>query len=200
LDFLQFNCVHFRDEYKIYFVSGDTNYRANEQLSGSWVPGVWHRVKIDYDYSNLRANVYLDGVLIGQNISMSPKEATWEYQGTHHFTLRKVGVLHGEGNNIYVDDFSVEEIPCVSPQANFTASPTSGTPPLTANFTDQSTNNPTSWSWNFGDGATSSLKNPSHTYTSTGTYTISLSASNNSGSDTETKVNYITVSSTGLGG
>ena len=106
----QFNCVYFGDEHKIYFVSGDTNYPTNELLSGSWTPGVWHQVRIDYDYSNLRANVYLDAELIGQDIPMSPKEATWEYQGIHYFNLSKVGVLHGEGNSIYVDDFSITEV------------------------------------------------------------------------------------------
>jgi PKD repeat protein len=64
---------------------------------------------------------------------------------------------------------------------------------LTVNFTDQSTNNPTSWSWNFGDTGTSTAQNPSHTYTTPGTYTVSLTATNASGSDTETKTNYITV-------
>jgi uncharacterized repeat protein (TIGR02543 family) len=79
------------------------------------------------------------------------------------------------------------------PVANFSGTPTSGGSPLTVNFTDLSSNDPTSWSWNFGDTGTSTLKNPSHTYTSPGTYTVSLTATNSSGSDTETKTNYITV-------
>ncbi|WP_413894551.1 hypothetical protein, partial [Candidatus Skiveiella danica] len=36
--------------------------------------------------------------------------------------------------------------------ANFTANPTSGNLPLTVQFTDTSTNAPTSWFWEFGDG------------------------------------------------
>jgi Zn-dependent metalloprotease/plastocyanin len=79
------------------------------------------------------------------------------------------------------------------PVAGFVGSPTSGGSPLTVNFTDQSTNSPTSWSWNFGDTGTSTAQNPSHTYTTPGTYTVSLTATNASGSDTETKTNYITV-------
>ncbi|MBD3178690.1 MAG: S8 family serine peptidase, partial [Candidatus Latescibacteria bacterium] len=39
------------------------------------------------------------------------------------------------------------------PVAAFSGSPTSGDAPLTVNFTDQSSNSPTSWSWDFGDGA-----------------------------------------------
>ncbi len=80
-----------------------------------------------------------------------------------------------------------------APVANFSASPTSGTAPLTVSFTDTSTNTPTSWSWDFGDSNTSTSQNPSHEYGSTGNYTVSLTATNASGSDGETKTNYITV-------
>jgi serine protease len=79
------------------------------------------------------------------------------------------------------------------PVAAFSGTPTSGDAPLTVSFTDQSTNNPTSWSWTFGDGGTSTAQNPNHQYTSAGTYTVSLTATNAHGSDTETKNNYITV-------
>jgi len=87
-------------------------------------------------------------------------------------------------------------VPSVSPPpvASFTASPTSGTAPLTVQFTDTSTNTPTSWSWTFGDGGTSTAQNPDHTYTAAGTYTVTLTATNAGGSDTETKAGYITVS------
>jgi len=83
-----------------------------------------------------------------------------------------------------------------APTANFTATPVAGNVPLTVNFTDQSTNNPTAWSWSFGDGGTSLAKNPSRQYTAPGTYTVTLTATNACGSDGETKVGYITVSNT----
>jgi PKD repeat protein len=51
------------------------------------------------------------------------------------------------------------------------------------NFTDVSTNNPTSWLWGFGDGSTSTEQNPSHTFAATGTYTVCLTATNSAGSD-----------------
>ncbi len=53
----------------------------------------------------------------------------------------------------------------------------------TVDFTDQSTNLPTSWLWDFGDGNTSTMQNPSHTYASPGMYTVCLTVSNISGSD-----------------
>jgi len=83
--------------------------------------------------------------------------------------------------------------PCAALVANFVGSPTSGDYPLTVNFTDLSSNSPTSWSWNFGDGGTSSAQNPSHTYTTAGDFTVTLTATNTCGSDSETKTNYIHV-------
>jgi uncharacterized protein (TIGR02145 family) len=82
-----------------------------------------------------------------------------------------------------------------SPIAGYTASPTSGIPPLTVNFSDQSVNNPTNWQWDFGDGGTSTKQNPVHTYNIDGFYAISLTINNEFGSDTKTKTNYINVGS-----
>ena len=78
------------------------------------------------------------------------------------------------------------------PVANFSASATSTCIGI-VNFTDQSTNTPTSWSWNFGDGTTSTQQNPSHTYATNGTYTVTLEATNAYGNDSEVKTSYITV-------
>jgi len=94
------------------------------------------------------------------------------------------------GTNLGVSFLDLQGI--APPVAAFTGSPTSGNKPLTVNFTDQSTNSPTSWSWTFGDGGTSTAQNPSHVYNNAGTYTVSLTASNAGGSDAETKTNYIT--------
>ena len=79
------------------------------------------------------------------------------------------------------------------PLAGYSASPTTVTAGQNVQFTDQSTNTPTSWSWNFGDGGTSTLQNPSHIYSSAGNYSVSLTAINSFGSDLESKSNYITV-------
>ncbi len=79
------------------------------------------------------------------------------------------------------------------PVADFVGDPTSGNAPLDVDFTDLSTNSPTSWAWTFGDGGSSGAQNPSHTYTAADSYTVSLEACNGAGCDTETKVDYITV-------
>ena len=78
--------------------------------------------------------------------------------------------------------------------ADFSASPVTGTAPLTVAFTDNSTGVPTSWEWNFGDNtALDNTQNPSHTYATAGTYDVTLSADGPGGQDNVTKVGYITV-------
>jgi PKD repeat protein len=81
----------------------------------------------------------------------------------------------------------------LSPVANFSADATAPVCSSTVQFTDMSTNSPTSWLWNFGDGQTSTLQNPSHTYAANGTYTVSLQATNAIGNNTMTKTSYITI-------
>lgn len=67
-----------------------------------------------------------------------------------------------------------------NPVASFTASPISGTAPLSVNFTDTSTNNPTSWDWDFGDGsAHAATQNTSHSYTA-GSWTTTLTVNGGS--------------------
>jgi PKD repeat protein len=80
------------------------------------------------------------------------------------------------------------------PVADFTSDVTSGASPLTINFVDLSTENPTSWNWSFGDGTYSNTQNCSHTYTTTvsKTYDVNLTATNDGGTDSEIKTGYIT--------
>ena len=78
--------------------------------------------------------------------------------------------------------------------ADFTGSPTTGTAPLTVNFTDQSSGSIVSWAWYFGDGGTDTVQNPQYTYNSPGTYTVSLAISSNTATDSIAKTDYISVS------
>ena len=92
---------------------------------------------------------------------------------------------------------SVPPPPPPAPVADFTASPTSGTAPLTVAFTDASTNTPTSWAWDFdGDGSTdSTVQNPSFTYATVGSYSVTLTATNAGGSHSVTRTDLISVGS-----
>ena len=138
----------------------------------------------------------------------SPTSWSWNFGDTgtstaqnpsHQYTSAGIYTVSLTAANAYGSDVETKTnyitVTVPPPVANFSGSPTSGTAPLTVNFTDSSTNNPTSWSWTFGDGGSSSSQNPSHQYTSAGDYTVGLTASNAGGSDGETKTNYISVSS-----
>jgi len=91
-------------------------------------------------------------------------------------------------------DFTIKEVL----DAEFSANQASGNPPLTVQFTDLSTQSPTSWHWDFGDGDTSVLQNPEHTYAVEGLYTVKLTASNNMETNTEIKEDYIQVGPFGV--
>lgn len=72
------------------------------------------------------------------------------------------------------------------PVAVASGTPTSGTAPLSVNFSSNGSYDPdgtiASFNWDFGDGtATSSLAAPSHTYNTSGTYVASLVVTDNGG-------------------
>ena len=83
--------------------------------------------------------------------------------------------------------------PTPPPVADFTSDVTSGPADLSVQFTDLSTESPTSWNWDFGDGGTSTEQNPQHTYDTGGIYPVKLTVVNAGGSDEEEKFNYIEV-------
>lgn len=101
--------------------------------------------------------------------------------------------------NVYNAIKDIGPGPVDPPVADFVANKTSIGVGESVIFTDQSSNNPTSWSWDFPGGTPSSStqQNPTVTYNTVGTYDVTLTASNSAGSDTETKPGYITVSEGG---
>jgi len=81
-----------------------------------------------------------------------------------------------------------------TPSADFTATPATVISPGQVQFTDTSTNAPTTWSWNFGDGSpNATTQYPIHIYQTAGTYSVTLTVGNDHGSDTLTKADCITV-------
>ncbi|MGD1004582.1 MAG: PKD domain-containing protein [Methanoregulaceae archaeon] len=119
---------------------------------------------------------------------------THTYTGIGTYTV-ELTVYNSVGSNATTvpDYITVTKGPTL-PDASFTADVAQGSVPLTVQFTDTSSNSPTSWAWSFGDGITSTLQNPSHTYTSAGTYTVVLTATNSIGSNTDTRNKFITAS------
>ncbi len=67
--------------------------------------------------------------------------------------------------------------------ADFVGTPTTGTSPLTVQFTDLSIGHVTEWEWNFGDGSKSFDQNPVHTYLTPGEYDVALAVGNAAGAD-----------------
>ena len=80
------------------------------------------------------------------------------------------------------------------PVANFSASDSSVCDNDCIQFTDLSTNNPTSWKWYFPGAvpATSTDQNPMECYIYSGSFDVSLVASNSFGSDSVTVTNLVT--------
>lgn len=79
----------------------------------------------------------------------------------------------GSDSDVKTNYITVTTAPVV-PLAQFTANTTSGTAPLTVQFTDQSSGNITSYAWDFtNDGVIDSTsRNASFTYTSAGIITV----------------------------
>lgn len=164
-------------------------------------------VTVSVDVNDVSGNVYevrfyVDGV--GKSaVSSFPFNYEWNtassYLGSHTLKASSIGysgVLGSDEISITLVDGTPGDY---SPVAGFTSDVTTGEAPLIVSFTDQSTNNPTSWYWEFGDGATSEVQNPVHTFTATGFYSVMLIVVNEYGSDTLTKSNVINVGGTGGG-
>ncbi|MGA8378024.1 MAG: PKD domain-containing protein, partial [Methanoregula sp.] len=125
----------------------------------------------------------------GNTSTLENPTNTYANDGTYSVTLTEENSL---GTNATTMTGYIV-VGATTPVAAFIASPTSGTVPLTVQFTDESTGTPTSWEWSFGDGSTSSLQNPSETYQNAGTYTVTLTSSNSEGSSTNTASQTISV-------
>jgi PKD repeat protein len=133
-----------------------------------------------------------EGGTPGASTEQSPT-VTYMVPGTYNVSLT-VANAGGEDNVVKNAYITVTATP-TPPVANFVGNPTTITVGGTVAFTDQSTNNPTSWEWVFdgGEPATSTDQNPTVTYNTAGTYTVKLTATNVDGSDAKTRTNYITV-------
>jgi PKD repeat protein/GH25 family lysozyme M1 (1,4-beta-N-acetylmuramidase) len=125
--------------------------------------------------------------------------ATHSYGAAGTYTITGEGVI---GGVLYAGSVSVTVsggggTTCsAQPQAAFTYSPSSPATILqTIQFTDASSNSPTSWKWDFGDGlgggaipgGTSTARNPTYEYTTAGTFVVTLTVSKTSCSPSSTQ-------------
>lgn len=113
----------------------------------------------------------------------NPKH-TYSEAGNYNVVLT---VNNEKGSNSKTQEVTVQSEPApekVFPVANFSADTTSGSAPLSVQFTDLS-QNANEWNWDFGDGATSTEQNPDYTYFSAGNYTVALTVNNENGSSSK---------------
>ncbi|MBN1195758.1 MAG: PKD domain-containing protein, partial [Methanomicrobiaceae archaeon] len=129
----------------------------------------------------------------GDGSSSPVKNPVYTYLTAGTYTVR-LTVVNAAGTDSKTLTEYITVVPQTMPDADFAADITSGTAPLTVDFTDLSGNG-TYWAWYFGDGYTSNAPDPyPHTYVSPGTYDVRLIVSNNNGSSTALRSGYIHVS------
>jgi PKD repeat protein len=127
----------------------------------------------------------------GNSTDQNPTHS-YAVAGTYNVTLT---VTNAFGSNTTVILGYIGATSASEPVASFYGLPTSGSAPLMVNFTDTSSNTPTSWVWSWGDATSNgTTQNPSHTYSTAGTYTVTLTVSNAGGSNTSQIAGMIVVS------
>lgn len=187
-----------------WFITPKINLESNSSFS------FWAKTAND-SYGKDRFNVLISTT--NNNISSFTKISTGTYtEAPTTWTKYTYNLNAYNGQGVYLaiqcvsNDafaFMIDDIEVLTtaggtvtaPVANFTANTTSGCAPLTVSFSDQSSNNPTSWSWSFAGASPSSSvsSNPTVIYNNPGIYSVTLTASNAGGSNTKTMTNYITV-------
>jgi len=119
-------------------------------------------------------------------IGKNPPKVCYASPGSYDVTLF---VTDGNSQNTLLKKAYINVSSCqIKPVAKFTASKKEICQNQCIDFTDKSTENPTSWSWSFPGGtpSTSKERNPSHVcFANPGTYKVVLTATNTFGSDTE---------------
>jgi len=136
---------------------------------------------------------YFPGGTPATSNAQNPTNICYNTAGTYNVTLVATNSF-GQDSVVKTSFITVNS--CPAPVANFSASDSTICARDCINFTDLSTNSPTSWTWYFNGGtpATSASQNPTNIcFNTPGTYTISLVATNANGQDSIAKTSFITV-------
>ena len=169
--------------------------------------------------SNYFRDIYLQRVDGSGNLLDEPETTAVETDPTLNFLIQgdnsryfarpDIGYHAGEGvyliawtdrrdGGLYTRRYS--PTPPAAPTAGFSATPTSGSYPLTVTFTNTSTGQLESAVWDFGDGSpllADLTQAVTHTYTQSGTYTAVLTVSNQSSSDSASTLITVTEPTSG---
>jgi PKD repeat protein len=127
----------------------------------------------------------------------SPTSFQWDFNGDgtvdstnasgNTFTYTIPGVYQASltvSNGLSTDTFqqNITVVAPPGPVVSFTATPPSGTAPLSVTFSNSSTGSGTlTYAWQFGDGTTSTLQSPPPKSYPAGTYTITLTVTDGFG-------------------
>jgi hypothetical protein len=107
------------------------------------------------------------------------------------------GAMVEHNNRLYIgttNDANGGEVWKKTVTADFTASPTVGSPGTTVTFTNLSGGDVSSATWNFGDGSppqSTTASTVQHAYNTPGLYTVSLTVEDGVDTDVRTRSNYI---------
>jgi len=119
------------------------------------------------------------------------------YNDTGAFDVQLIATNTGGSDTLVKTTYiQVDTCPLPSPTANFTASDTMICKDSCVNFTDLSTDTPSSWQWIFpgANPSSSTTQNPANIcYNDTGVFDVQLIATNANGTDTLTIDSYIVV-------
>ena len=138
-------------------------------------PTVWH-----WDFGD------------GQSSMSANPEHTYTTPGVYTVSLTASSET-GETDTRQKAEYITASNRAVGLIASFTAHPTGGAAPLSVEFKDTSSGNPTMWYWEFGDGQTATVANPKHIYTVPGTYAVKLTVSNQVATETVVIENAVVV-------
>ncbi|MDH7513965.1 MAG: PKD domain-containing protein [Clostridiales bacterium] len=131
----------------------------------------------------------------GDGQSSSSQNPSHTYSSASNYTAT-LTVTDSKGTNANNSVSITVTSPPPQLVASASASPTSGTAPLTVSFSGSATGGtpPYSYIWNFGDGGTSTAQNPTHTYSAAGNYIAILAVTDSQSAQNSASVS-ITVSS-----
>jgi PKD repeat protein len=133
----------------------------------------------------------------GEGNTSTDRHPTFIYNVVGNFTVSHTASNIYNSTTITKDYYiNVSEAPIPTPPvANFVMNISFGASPLAVQFTDTSSNLPTSWNWSFA-GNYSDVQNPIYTFVGAGNYSVTLNVSNMDGFDSITK--YVEVIEPGL--
>jgi len=113
--------------------------------------------------------------------SSTEAEPSFDFPGDGDYPVQLIA-LNPCGSDTLIQTVTL----VTAPEAGFTSSNASGCAPLAVQFSDQSSDNATSWTWSFPGGTPASSNQPSPTvnYDQPGVYDVQLVVSNAAGADT----------------